>query len=367
MTLGGLQFDQQQRISPRRSSGNVLAALVAIALLLGGVVFGAKYLVSGFGGASDYPGPGTGTATVVVRTGDTTSLIADHLVAAKIVLTTDAFIAVAAADARSTSIQPGTYTLQQEMAAADALDALLNPANRTANSLTIPEGWRNTQIATALAKVLKVPVGEVTQAMVDPTLALPAAAAGNPEGYLFPARYDFPPGTTPSQALAEMVQRWGQAASDVNLTTGAAKLKITPNQALIVASLVQAEGIPADYPKVARVIYNRLAKGIALQLDSTVNYALGRSNIVVTNTDIATDSAYNTYKNKGLPPGPINNPGEAALQAALSPTAGGFLYFVTTNPKTGVTKFTSSYQEFLGFKKEFEAYLGSTATASSTR
>ncbi len=121
------------------------------------------------------------------------------------------------------------------------------------------------------------------------------------------------------------------------------------------ASLVQAEGQPADFAKVSRVIYNRLDQGMKLQLDATVNYALGRSTLKLTNQDITVDSPYNTYKVTGLPPTPINSPGEQALEAALAPAAGDWLYYVTVNPTTGETKFTSSYSEFLKFKAEFQA------------
>ena len=126
---------------------------------------------------------------------------------------------------------------------------------------------------------------------------------------------------------------------------------------MIIASLVQAEGHPNDYGKVSRVIYNRLAAGMPLQLDATVNYVLKKSEINLSPDQIATDSPYNTYKNTGLPPTPINQPGEAAMTAALQPDEGDWLYFVAVNPDTGETKFTSDYNEFLQFKKEFEKYV----------
>jgi UPF0755 protein len=130
----------------------------------------------------------------------------------------------------------------------------------------------------------------------------------------------------------------------------------TAYEIVIIASLVEAEARDAeDFGKVARVVYNRLDQGMALQFDSTVNYALNADKEIVSNQDLGVDSPYNTYKNQGLPPGPIDSPGLAALQAAVNPTPGNWLYFVTTNPKTGETKFTDSYAQFLKYKDELKS------------
>ena len=136
-------------------------------------------------------------------------------------------------------------------------------------------------------------------------------------------------------------------------------MNLTPAEAIIVASLVQAEGgRVADYPKIARVIYNRLDANMQLQLDSTVMYALHRYGILATNQQLQVNSPYNTYQHTGLPPGPIDSPGDAAIQAALHPAKGTWLYFVTVNPKTGVTEFTSSSTTFVQLRAELEKNLG---------
>jgi UPF0755 protein len=125
------------------------------------------------------------------------------------------------------------------------------------------------------------------------------------------------------------------------------------------ASLVQAEGGRlSDYPKIARVIYNRLAQGMPLQLDSTVLYGLNTYGIIASDAQLASPSPYNTYKHKGLPPGPIDSPGNAAIQAVLSPAAGNWVYFVTVNPKTHETLFTSSEAQFQQYRAELEHNLG---------
>jgi UPF0755 protein len=124
------------------------------------------------------------------------------------------------------------------------------------------------------------------------------------------------------------------------------------------ASILEVETPPAVYGKGARVLYNRLDKGMRLQLDSTVNYALGTQNLQLTAEQLAVDSPYNTYKHKGLPPGPINSPGDAALQGALNPKDGQWLYFLTTDPATQTTEFANTYDEFLALKRKYQANVG---------
>ncbi len=182
---------------------------------------------------------------------------------------------------------------------------------------------------------------------------LPGYANGKPEGYLFPATYDVQPHETALGVLTGMVQRFNQEAANVTLPVAAKQAHLTEAQVVIVASLVQAEGGRlSDYPKIARVIYNRLAHGMPLQLDSTVLYGLNKFGILATDKDLTSPSPYNTYKHKGLPPGPIDSPGAAAIHAVLHPVPGPWLYFVTVNPKTGETLYTSSPAQFEQFRQE---------------
>jgi UPF0755 protein len=143
------------------------------------------------------------------------------------------------------------------------------------------------------------------------------------------------------------------------LPQAAAKVHLSQAQVIIVASLVQAEGGRLqDYPKIARVIYNRLAQGMKLQLDSTVLYGLGTYGILASDLQLQSDSPYNTYKRTGLPPGPIDSPGNAAIEAALNPTPGDWLYFVTVDPKTHVTLFTNSVTQFDQYEQELRTAIG---------
>lgn len=210
-------------------------------------------------------------------------------------------------------------------------------------SLVIPEGWRAGQIYAAVDRALGVPQGTTENAVPGAHLPLPEAAHGNPEGYLFPATYPIRPGTTPRSLLRYMVDTAAQRFGDDRITDGALHHHISAYQTVTLASVIQAEADTAsDMGKVGRVVYNRLHQDMPLQMDSTLNYALRRSTLDTTTEDTRIDSPYNTYRRKGLPPTPIGNPGEQAMRAAIGPTAGPWLYFVTVGP--GDTRFTENYE-----------------------
>ncbi|MFG2284787.1 endolytic transglycosylase MltG [Streptomyces sp. NPDC048595] len=211
--------------------------------------------------------------------------------------------------------------------------------------LTVPEGQRATQVYAAVDKALHLPGGSTAKAAKRAKLPLPEGANGNPEGYLFPATYPIHSDTTPASLLSYMVKTANERL---------AANKITSYRTVVIASIVQAEADrPADMGKVARVIDNRIARHMPLQMDSTINYALGRSTLNTSHSDTRTNSPYNTYKHEGLPPTPIDNPGADALKAAGAPPAGDWLYFVTVKP--GDTRFTADYQEHLRNVREFNA------------
>ena len=271
----------------------------------------------------------------------------------------DAFVNAAADDPRAQSIAPGNYTLRSGMSGQAAVALMLDPSSRVVTKVVVPEGWRMERTVAAIAKGTGLSLDAVRDSLSRAgSLGLPAYAEGNPEGFLFPATYQFPPGTTADQALTEMFARFKQAASDTDLAASAKARKLTPLQVLTVASILEIEGAPDDYDKVARVLYNRLDAGMPLQLDSTVNYALGTQSLHLTAAQLATDSPYNTYRVKGLPPGPINSPGDAAIEAALNPATGPWKYFVTTDPATKLTEFATTYPDFLALKRKFQANAG---------
>jgi UPF0755 protein len=246
------------------------------------------------------------------------------------------------------------------MSAALAFALLLKSSSRVHTTVLITEGERLSEIIASLGKQTGDLKGYQEAIKNVSALGLPSYARGNPEGYLFPATYTIPSGTQPIKELQAMVLRFNQEAQAVNLPAVAAKDQISERDAIIVASLVQAEGKrPQDLPKIARVIYNRLNQHMMLQVDATVLYARHSRSGVLTNAQIkGTKSPYNTYLHTGLPPGPIDSPGDAAIKAALhpSPPSDPWLYYVTVNPKTGLTKFTDSFAVFQQYEQELANY-----------
>jgi UPF0755 protein len=229
-------------------------------------------------------------------------------------------------------------------------------------SLVVPEGWRATQVYAAVDKALEVTPGTTARTAARMNLKLPAEAKGNPEGYLFPATYPIDARTTPASLLSFMVNTARARFGTQPVLHAARRAGLSVYQAVSIASIVQAEAdTPTDMGKVARVVHNRLAHRMPLQMDSTLNYALRRSTVDTTTEDTRLTSPYNTYAQRGLPPTPIDNPGEEALRAAIAPPAGNWLYFVTVAP--GDTRFTSSYEEHRRNVKEFNAHRQSAGNA----
>ncbi|MCX5137345.1 endolytic transglycosylase MltG [Streptomyces sp. NPDC060011] len=211
-------------------------------------------------------------------------------------------------------------------------------------ALVIPEGWRSGQVYTAVDKALRMPAGTTKKSLAKANLKLPNDAEGNPEGYLFPATYPLGKKSTPESLLTFMVDTANKKFNGAPVAAGAQRNAMNVYQAVTIASIVQSEAAtPADMGKVARVIFNRLERGMPLQMDSTINYAMNRSTLNTTQKDTRLNSPYNSYQRMGLPPTPIANPGEEAMRVAINPPAGDWLYFVTVKP--GDTRFTASYEE----------------------
>ena len=358
---------------PRRRRGlGCLVALVVLAVVIGAGYYGVQRGLEAIDGkfdlepTPDYPGPGTGQVVYEVEQGDTPTDIGRELKDMDVVKSVDAFIEAAVADERSNGIQVGFYELREQMSAQGALDVLVDPDNIVQTTVTIPEGLTVDDTIKRLAKDTDFGLKKFRRAL-KADIGLPKWTQGNPEGYLFPATYAFPPTATPKSMLTEMVDRWRQAADEANLEAQAEKLGYTPKELMIVASLVEAEASrDQDRPKVARVVYNRLetdATDGLLQIDSTLNYINSDIGARATFEDLQQESEYNTYQNPGLPPSPIESPGDAAIEAAANPAKGPWVYYVTVNLRTGETKFTQSYNEFLGFRDELDQYCATKSEA----
>ncbi|MFD9333781.1 endolytic transglycosylase MltG [Streptomyces sp. NPDC060028] len=218
--------------------------------------------------------------------------------------------------------------------------------------LLIPEGWRAPQVYTAIDRELKLPAGSTKAAVATAALDLPAEAKGNPEGYLFPATYPVTSTSTPATVLRYMVQTARQKLATKAVADGGKAHGMTPYQTATLASIIEAEAdTRSDMGKVARVVHNRLAKSMPLQMDSTINYALNRSTVDTKLSETRIDSPFNTYERQGLPPTPIDSPGLEAMAAAVAPTPGDWLFFVTV--KAGDTRFSATYEEHKKHVAEF--------------
>ncbi|HYU53347.1 MAG TPA: endolytic transglycosylase MltG, partial [Gemmatimonadaceae bacterium] len=267
---------------------------------------------------------------VIVPRGATFGQAADSLARAGIVGSPRLFRLYGRITGGDRNIKPGTYLLKHGTPWTDIVSAL-NGGHGLVNTITIPEGYTLAEIAPRLARTLKVPVESVQVAFRD-TAMIARLDIPNPtlEGYVFPDTYAFPVGTTARQAVREMVyafeRRW-KPEYDSSLVD----LNINRNDLVTMASIVEKEArVPEERPVIAAVYYNRLRRGMLLQADPTIQYALGHHVGRVLYKDLAVESPYNTYIHKGLPPGPVASPGAASLKAAANPANVPYLYFVAT-------------------------------------
>lgn len=353
VTGGGSKPPQpgRRRATPARKKGpwvrRLLVLLIVVVLVFGGYKAWGK-ASSYLNGPADYAGQGAGNVVFEVTAGANGMVIANALKKADVVKSAEAFYQLSLTDARAQSIQPGFYKLRKQMSAEFAMRELSDKANRVEGKVTIPEGSRVGQIVSAIVAGSEIKQSALTAALKKPeTLGLPAAANNNPEGYLYPATYTVEPGTTATELLQSMVAKTLAVEKDLDIGTRAKALGLSSEEILTVASILEYEAKQdVDYPKVARVLYNRIKAGMALQLDSTVAYVSQRKgDVFTTDAERNNQSAYNTYQHTGLPPGPIGSPGQKTIEAALNPADGSWLYFVAVNLDTGETIFSDTFAE----------------------
>ncbi|OUE19510.1 putative aminodeoxychorismate lyase [Clavibacter michiganensis] len=302
---------------------------------------------------TDYDGDGSGEVQVVVKTGDTGSTIGDTLASQDVIKTSKAFYQAVVRSGGEIVFQPGTYTLRKQMSAASALQMLQDPASQVQAKVTIPEGQTAAQAFELVAEGTGTPVADLEAAAADrAALGIPAEAPGI-EGYLFPATYDFPPGTSATDMVKAMVARTFAALDQAGVPAA------DRHRVLTLAALIQKEArFEGDFYKVSRVFQNRIAIGMPLQSDATVAYgARSAGRVTTTDAERADDNPYNTYVHPGLPVGPISNPGDLAIKAAMAPEEGPWLYFVTVNTITGDTVFSQTYDEHLKAVAQWQQFM----------
>lgn len=329
--------------------GCLIALVVVVAVLAGGFIAlqgPLNQVREAIMGPGDYSGTGDEDVVVIIQGGEDGSDVADTLVKKDVVKSFDAFYQLLLSQRPAPVFHPGSYRLKTHMSAQSALDALLDPDSRVDATVVIPEGTAEADVLELVGESTGIPLDTLKKAAADPKAYGLPAEAKTLEGFLFPATYTFQPGTTAEQAVTMMVDRQFQALDEAG---------VAPKdrwRTIVLASLVQKEaGLKDDYYKVARVFLNRLNPDLwssrLLQSDATVAYGTGNTHLVTTTDEERENEAnpYNTYLHPGLPPGPISNPGDLAIDAALHPAAGPWLYFVTWNLDTGETIFSTTAEQ----------------------
>ncbi len=348
----------------RRRNRGLVAVLAALFIVVAAV--GVYLVVSPiyrYLNPDDYAGSGTGTVIVTVHADDGATQIGTELHDRGVVASVRAFTNAAADDDRSTTIQPGSYRLRKHMSASSALTLLLEPSSRLNNDVLVPEGATTFDVTAALttpqcsassAQSTRcgpgLPAADVARALKDvKALGVPTEYTINGttptsvEGFLFPATYPIAGNSTAVEALQQMVNNFTENARQTNFTSAAKALHITPYQQLIIASIAQGEAKFADdYPKVARVILNRLAVHKPLQIDATSVYGAKLKGLDPRKVIYhQLDSPYNTYLYSGLPPTPIGNPGTEAMDGVTKPTPGKWMFYVNGDAEGHLAFFTS--------------------------
>lgn len=333
----------------RRGLVALVIVLVSVLVLVGGgaatawILFEDKVReVLGWELPTDYVGDGNGTEVeVTITSGQIGSDIATTLYESGVTMTYEAFYELLLGLEEQPTFIPGTYVLQEEMSAQSALDALLDESNRKVNSAVIREGLTLGRYVELLSAGTGIPAADFEAAIADYTsYGLPEDAVSL-EGYLFPATYEFDPGVTARDIIQLLVNRTFQALDEAGVAPE------QRNTVLTTASIIQREArIPEDFYKVSRVIQNRLAIPMLLQMDSTAQYGDdAQDSAFSTAEQLEAVNGYNTYTHEGLPIGPIAGVGDLAIDAALHPADGPWIFFVTVNLDTGETLFSETADE----------------------
>lgn len=328
-----------------------MALAAALLLLVGiGVTVGKDTIRWGLDviTGAEYLGNGLANVSIIVQPGDTGVEVANTLVEAGVTASYAATYREILK--RNAEFYPGEYLLRKQMSSGSAVSALLSGAGRVETKVLIKEGWRASQIFKVLSSTYGVPIADF-EAVTPKQLGLPAQAL-NLDGYLFPATYAF----TPKQSAVSMLNAMHERMLQEIESLGIANSDV--HRVLTLAALVQREGRSSqDFAKMARVFLNRIDSGMHLQSDATVSYGVGSNTVSTTAAQRADDNPWNTYLHAGLPVGPISAPGRAAIQAALNPASGNWLFFCTINLETGETEFTATYAEHLKSVAKWQAWM----------
>ena len=345
------RYERRKRRKERRRG---LTILVIFLIFVGGLTAGAGAFYAWATGAS---GP-QNKVMVVIPHGATGSQVADLLKEKGIIRSSFFFRLILRFRHLTRGFQAGEYTLKTNMRVQAVLDALGKGPFVPSVLATFPEGLTIAQVARIAQDKLGVSAAAFVKAATGGKHSLPPylpAGTKSVEGFLFPNTYEFLKGSDADAVITRLLGQFQVEARNLPWTAGG-KLGVTDYQAVVLAAMVEREArFDEDRARIAEVIYNRIRKGMPLQIDATVEYAwglLGKYKPQLTNADLKIDSPYNTYLHTGLPPAPIASPGLPSLLAALQPAQGDLLYFVVID-KAGHHAFTDNYQEFLRLKAKY--------------
>lgn len=336
---GDLKGEHDLEPFPReRKKGGCLGkllALVAVLAVLGVIAGGLAFIT--YQRQVDPAGPPGEAVKVTIPLGSSTQAIGAQLDAEGVISSAQVFRYYIRLKGGG-PFQAGEYTLNKNMSMSEAIDKLSKGPELKFEQLTVPEGLVLGQIAEQIAKLEGRSAEAFLAAIESGTVKskYQPAEVTKMEGLLLPETYNVEPKDDEAKILERMVSSFDATADEVGMGDAQAKVGVSPYQAIVVASLIERETrFDDERAKVAQVIYNRLKRGMQLQVDATVIYALGKTgdrNVRVLFKDLEVESPYNTYKVKGLPPTPIAAPGRASLEAALNPEPGDFLFYVVTEP-----------------------------------
>jgi peptidoglycan lytic transglycosylase G len=295
-----------------------------------------------------FHGDGSGKVQVTIPKGSSVSEVGDLLDEKGVIDSSTLFqVRVTLAGKRS-EIYSGHFTLAHGMSYGAAIDALSVPPVKRTTTVTIPEGYTRSQAA-RLVEEDGVP-GNYAKATVRSKYLNPAKYGGKGakdlEGFLFPDTFELKPKAPAADLVQLQLQDFKRRIKKVDMSYAESK-NLTVYDVLIIASMVEREaGVQSQYKDVASVIYNRLHEGMPLGIDATIRFATGNYTKPLTESELAVDSPYNTRTNAGLPPGPIDSPGLAAIEAAAHPAKTDYIFYVTTPGACGKLTFAKTEAEF---------------------
>jgi UPF0755 protein len=291
--------------------------------------------------------------TVVVEEGDTLSSVADKLEEAGVISSPTLFKIWARLQSEATQIQPGEYRFEPGENGGEILEKLSSGDSEASYAITIPEGLSLSQTAQEVAEQSGIPAAEFEAAARETDYGyafLDDPDIQTTEGFLFPKKYEFERDADASRIVDRLLQQYLVETRDLDFAEAKDRTGLTEYELITVASLIEKEAAnPEERPLIASVIYNRIYADIPLQIDATVQHALGKPKEELKLSDLEVDSPYNTYVNPGLPPGPIASPSRESIKAALEPANTDYLYYVL-EVDGEEHFFTNDYDEFLEAK-----------------